>query len=221
MDCRLNQKTRHPARPTLCSGRAHVRAAMVRSLAFFGLASAIWALLPLYVRQVLGLSAASYGAMLGATGAGAVLGGMAIPHLKGRLSRDGQVMFGGILCGAALIPVALLPSPAVAGCAMVVFGCGWTLSASNLMSAVQMATAPWVRGRGIAVYQAIVNGGMGFGAIIWGWVAENAGLSGTILAAGIGGIGIAIIARTHSLSDEIVDLRCRRRLLRPVSSRMT
>jgi len=31
-----------------------VRSTLVRSAAFFGCASAIWALLPLYVRQVLG-----------------------------------------------------------------------------------------------------------------------------------------------------------------------
>jgi len=38
-----------------------VRSALVRSAAFFGCGSAIWALLPLYVRQVLGLSSASFG----------------------------------------------------------------------------------------------------------------------------------------------------------------
>ena len=37
-----------------------VRSALLRSAAFFGCASAIWALLPLYVRQVLGLSSASF-----------------------------------------------------------------------------------------------------------------------------------------------------------------
>jgi MFS family permease len=183
----------------------NVRAAMVRSLAFYGMASAIWALLPLYVRQVLGLSATGYGVMLGATGAGAVLGGMVMPHLNNRLSRDNQVVLGGIVCSATLIPVALLPSPGVAGCAMIVFGCGWILAASNLMAAVQLASAPWVRARGVAVYQAIFNGGMGIGAIIWGWLAESAGLSGTILAAALGGIGMALVGRTHPLSDEIDD----------------
>lgn len=183
----------------------NVRAVMVRSLAFYGMASAIWALLPLYVRQVLGLSAVSYGAMFGAIGAGAVLGGMLMPRLNVWLSRDDQVMVGGVVCSAILIPVALLPSPIVTACAMVVFGCGWILAASNLLAGVQLASAPWVRARSVAVYQAIFSGGMGAGAIIWGWLAENAGLSGTILAAALGGIGMSLVARTHPLSDEIVD----------------
>ena len=97
----------------------NLRAAMVRSLAFYGMASAIWALLPLYVRQVLGLSAASYGALLGATGVGALVGGLVMPHIRAWLSRDGEVMLGGILCSATLIPVALLPSP---GCGRLCYG---------------------------------------------------------------------------------------------------
>jgi MFS family permease len=48
-----------------------VRSTLVRSAAFFGCASAIWALLPLYVREVLGLSSASFGLMMGVIGAGA------------------------------------------------------------------------------------------------------------------------------------------------------
>ena len=58
-----------------------VRSTLVRSAAFFGCASAIWALLPLYVRQVLGLSSASFGLMMGVIGAGAVLGGLLMPRL--------------------------------------------------------------------------------------------------------------------------------------------
>jgi MFS family permease len=143
--------------------------------------------------------------MLGATGLGAMLGGIMMPWLNGRLSRDSQIMLGGLLCSATLLPVALLSSTEVTGCAMIVFGCGWILAASNLLATVQLASAPWVRARCVAVYQAIFNGGMGFGAITWGWLAESAGLSGTLLAAGLGGIGMALVSRTYPLSDEIID----------------
>ena len=50
-----------------------VYSTLVRSAAFYGCASALWALLPLYVRDVLGLSSASFGVMMGVIGAGAVL----------------------------------------------------------------------------------------------------------------------------------------------------
>ena len=183
----------------------NVRAAIVRSLTFYGLASAIWALLPIFVRQKLRLSAASYGMMLGATGVGATLGGIMMPWLNGRLSRDSQVMLGGVVCSATLLPVALLSSTVATVCAMIVFGCGWILAASNLLATVQLASAPWVRARCVAIYQAIFNGGMGFGAIAWGWLAESAGLSGPLLATGLGGIGMALVSRAYPLGDEIID----------------
>jgi hypothetical protein len=74
-----------------------VRSTLVRSAAFFGCASAIWALLPLYVRQVLGLSSASFGLMMGVIGAGAVLGGLMMPQPHKLFSRR------------ALVPLASFP----------------------------------------------------------------------------------------------------------------
>ena len=82
-----------------------VRVALVRSGAFYLFASAIWALLPLYVRDILALSSASYGLMLGAIGVGAVLGGVLMPQLRRRISRDSCVMLAGLLTSGALIPV--------------------------------------------------------------------------------------------------------------------
>jgi MFS family permease len=81
-----------------------VRSTLVRSAAFFGCASAIWALLPLYVRQVLGLSSASFGLMMGVIGAGAVLGGLMMPQLHRSFSRDNLIMLAGASCSLALVP---------------------------------------------------------------------------------------------------------------------
>ncbi|WP_237213676.1 MFS transporter [Falsiroseomonas oryziterrae] len=182
-----------------------VRVALVRSAAFYAFASAIWALLPLYVRDVLGLASTSYGLMLGCIGAGAVLGGLLVPRLRSLLSRDGFVMVAGLLTGGALVPVALLPHPAVVAASMLVFGVGWIIGSSNLQTTVQLACAPWVRARGLAIYQAIYNGGMGLGAIGWGWLGMHAGLTGTILAAGLGGMVMAVVARLQALPGEIDD----------------
>jgi hypothetical protein len=55
------------------------------------------------------------------------------------------------------------------------------------------------------VYQAVFSAGMGIGALVWGWLAESAGLPGTLLAAGLGGVAMALVGRAFALSDEIVD----------------
>jgi len=182
-----------------------VRSALVRAAAFFGCASAIWALLPLYVRQVLGLSSSSFGLMMGVIGAGAVFGGLMMPSLNRLLSRNNLIMLAGASCGLALVPLAVLPSATTAYAALLVFGVGWIVGASSLQATVQLATAPWVRARVLSLYQAVYNGGMGLGAIFWGWFGERAGLTTTILAAGLVGCFIALLTRAIQLPPEISD----------------
>ena len=182
-----------------------VRVALVRSGAFYLFASAIWALLPLYVRDILALSSASYGLMLGAIGVGAVLGGVLMPLLRHRVSRDSCVMLAGLLTSGALIPVALLKTPSAVTASMIVYGIGWIIGTTNLQATVQLACAPWVRARGLALYQAVFNGGMGFGAVAWGWLGTYSGLPGTLLAAGLGGIVMALVARLQALPNEVAD----------------
>jgi MFS family permease len=182
-----------------------VRHGLVRSAAFYGCGSAIWALLPLYVRQVLGLSSASFGVMMGVIGAGAVLGGLGMPLLRKSFPRNNLIMLAGASCGLALIPLAIIPSAMTAHAALLVFGIAWVVGASNLQATVQLAAAPWVRARVLALYQAVYNGGMGLGAIFWGWLGGNAGLTGTILAAGLVSCVIALLTRAIELPAEISD----------------
>jgi MFS family permease len=202
---------REPFRSAMRVGVAYslaepvVRSALVRSAAFYGCGSAIWALLPLYVRQVLGLSSASFGVMMGVIGAGAVLGALAMPRLRKSFPRNNLIMLSGALCGLALIPLAVIPSAATAHAALLVFGIAWIVGATNLQATVQLAAAPWVRARVLALYQAVFNGAMGLGAISWGWLGGHVGLTGAILAAGVASCVIAFLTRAVELPAEISD----------------
>jgi MFS family permease len=157
------------------------------------------------VRDVLKLSSASFGVMMGVIGAGAVLGGLIMPLLRKSMARNNLIVLAGVACSLALIPLALAPSTMTAYPALVVFGIGWIVGASNLQATVQLAAAPWVRARALALYQAMFNGGMGLGALVWGLLGENAGLTGTILAAGLFGCVIALLTRAVELPAEIGD----------------
>jgi hypothetical protein len=114
-------------------------------------------------------------------------------------------MLAGMACGLALIPLALVPSVMTAYPALLVFGFGWIVGASDLQATVQLAAAPWVRARVVALYQAMFNGGMGIGALFWGLLGEHASLPGTLLAAGLGGCVIALLTRAIELPAEIGD----------------
>ena len=181
-----------------------VYSTLVRSVAFYGSASALWALLPLYVRDVIGLSSASFGVMMGVIGAGAVLG-LIMPLLRKLIQRNNLITLAGAACSLALVPLALIPSTTTAYPALLVFGIGWIVGSSNLQATVQLASAPWVRARALALYQAMYNGGMGLGALLWGLLGEKAGLSGTMLAAGLVGCVIALLTRAVELPAEIGD----------------
>jgi MFS family permease len=202
---------REPFRSAMRVGVAYslaepvVRSALVRSAAFYGCGSAIWALLPLYVRQVLGLSSASFGVMMGVIGAGAVLGALAMPRLRKSFQRNNLIMLSGALCGLALLPLAVIPSAMTAHAALLVFGIAWVVGASNLQATVQLAAAPWVRARVLALYQAVFNGSMGLGAFLWGWLGNHAGLTETILAAGLASCVVALLTRAVELPAEISD----------------
>jgi hypothetical protein len=62
-----------------------------------------------------------------------------------------------------------------------------------------------VRARALALYQATFNGGMGFGALLWGLLGDHASLTGTMLAAGLVGCVIALLTRGVELPHEIDD----------------
>ena len=110
--------------------------------------------------------------MMGIIGSGAVLGGLLMPPLNRWFSRNTLIMLAGTVCGLALVPLAVVPSAMTAYAALLVFGVGWIVGASNLQATVQLATAPWVRARVLALFQAVVNGGMGLGAISGGCSAS-------------------------------------------------
>jgi MFS family permease len=91
---------------------SEMRAAILRACAFFFFASALWALLPLIIREELGLGPAAFGSMLGVGGCGAVAAGVMLPTLRARFSQGRLVFLASLLAYAAM---ALLALP-ITGC---------------------------------------------------------------------------------------------------------
>jgi len=65
---------------------------LVRAAVFFAFSSAVWALLPLVARNLLGGTAGFYGVPLGAGGAGAIGGALLMPPLRTPLGVGGPVL---------------------------------------------------------------------------------------------------------------------------------
>ncbi len=152
---------------------APFRAVLARTAAFVMPASALWALLPLFARRGLGLSAAGYGLLLGCLGAGAIVGAAFLPRVRERLTSDRLVLAGAAVFAVVSAAVALARGPLVAGGGLFIGGMAWMGAMSTLSVAAQNAVPAWVRARALAVGLLAVQGSMALGSLLWGVVATH------------------------------------------------
>ncbi len=178
-----------------------MRAAMVRAVAYFFPSAAIWALLPLVVREQLGLGAGSFGLLLGLMGVGGVTSGMLLPQLRGRANRGTTVLGASLFSCAGMSLVAATHHWLPAAIGMVCFGIGWVAAASTAQAAAQLVAPAWVRARALAIYQLAFNGALAIGSLFWGWLGTVIGLQQSMALAAVTCAGLAALVRTYSLDQ--------------------
>jgi MFS family permease len=161
-------------------------ATLIRAVGFFVFASAYWALLPLVARNQIGGSAELYGVLLGAIGAGAILGGLALPWLRVRLGPDRLAAAGTVGTALTLVLYGFARDPATALAASFIAGVSWIAVLSALNVSAQVALPEWVRARGLALYVTMMFGSLTVGSVIWGRLAGMVGLADTHLIAAAG-----------------------------------
>lgn len=164
----------------------HLRATLVRTVAFFLFASAYWALLPLVALTRIAGGPALYGVLLGAIGASAVGGAFLLRRLRERLGADSLVAAATLGTAFATALFALAHHPATAILASFIAGASWIAAVSSLNVSAQVALPEWVRGRGLAMYVTVMFGALSIGSAIWGEVAVVAGLPAALLLAALG-----------------------------------
>ncbi len=149
----------------------HLRATLIRTVGFFLFGSAYWALLPLVARNQIAGGPALYGVLLGGIGAGAVGGAFILPWLKVKLGPDGIVRAGTLGTAVALLLYGKSHEPSVALAASGIAGASWIAVLASLNISAQVALPDWVRGRGLAVFGAVMFGAMTLGSVAWGEIA--------------------------------------------------
>ncbi|MEF7616975.1 MFS transporter [Aquincola sp. MAHUQ-54] len=180
---------------------------LLRAAVFFLFASSVWALLPLVARKMLGGTASFYGVMLGAVGAGAIVGALLLPRLRQRLTADGLVLLASLLSAGVMAALAMAPPQWVAVALMLVLGTGWIIALTTLNGVAQAVLPNWVRGRGLAIYLMVFNGAMAGGSLGWGLIAQEAGVPGTLLAGGAGLVVVALLFHRAKLPTGEADLQ--------------
>ena len=123
-----------------------IRAVLVHGF-FFGLmGSAIWALMPLIARDLLGGGALIYGTLFGAFGVGAVIGALLAAVIRQRLSNHAIITLSSIAFGLMAVGVALSHQVALTMALLLVSGMAWVLALSTLNITVQISSPRWVVG---------------------------------------------------------------------------
>jgi MFS family permease len=181
-------------RRELREGLAYVRADRVvgslASLAFLvPLAGVFFAMVPLYVRETLGLGAGSLGLLLGIYGAGSLTGSTFLA-LRGSVRHRGLFLASlGFVFGGGMIVFAVVHVYAIA--CLVAFGLGMTamLWQNTLSTLVQTQAAPAMRGRVMSIYT------MGLQLVNLGWLAGGlfatvAGIEAALVTAGVAFVGL-------------------------------
>ncbi len=172
-----------------------MQAAMLRAAAFFLPGAAPWAMLPLVVREQLGLGAGVYGMLLGLMGIGGVTAGLLLPHLRVRFQR-GNIVFAATLMsctGMLILGLSRHWLPAAFG--MLIFGLGWVSASSVTQGAAQMASPSWVRARALSIYQLSFNFALAVGTFFWGWLGTQVGLTMALVIAALSGSLLAVVVR--------------------------
>jgi MFS family permease len=176
-----------------------MRAAMLRAAAFFAPGAAPWAMLPLVVREQLGLGAGVYGVLLGLMGIGGVTAGLLLPQLRVRFKRGNIVFFASLMSCSGMLILALSRHWLPAAFGMLMFGLGWVSASSVTQGAAQMASPGWVRARALSIYQLSFNFALAAGTFFWGWLGTQVGLTMALVTAAVSGSVLAVLVRRYDI----------------------
>jgi MFS family permease len=162
-----------------------VLAQLVRTVAYSGAGSALWALLPVIGQRQLGLGAAGFGLLMGCLGTGAVCAGLVIGRLRARVGLERLVGGGCVVFAAVMVTAAFARSHFLVYGALVVGGAAWMSVLSTFNTATQTSVPPWVRARAMAMHTLCALGSFALGSALWGAMSDVLGLPFALSAAAV------------------------------------
>jgi MFS family permease len=150
-------------------------------------------LLPLLARFTWHGSASTYAALTAAMGVGSVVGALA----SGARGRVSPRILTGAACafGAVMLLAAVAPSFPLQVAALVPLGAASVTFAAGVNSALQLAVAPELRGRVMALYSVVFLGSTPIGGPLAGWLSESAGPRAGLVMGGVAALAAGLVAR--------------------------
>ena len=150
-------------------------------------------LLPLLATFGYGGGAGAYATLTTAMGLGAIAGAVANgarSRVRPAFLASAAAAFGGLVVAAAAAP-----GIAFAAVALVPVGAASVIFAASVNSFLQLAVAPHMRGRVMALYSIVFMGSTPIGGPLMGWIAGTAGPRAALALGGLVALGAAVWAR--------------------------
>jgi predicted MFS family arabinose efflux permease len=195
--------------PAIVDGFAYVRnsglarSVLLRTGTFSVAAVAMLALLPIIARPY---GAQGYGVLLACFGLGALLGALALPRLRQKLSVDGVVGTAILIFASMTLAAGRVQTFAALCAIMLVSGGAWIGILACLNVAAQTMCPAYVRARALSFYLLVLQGGMAIGATLWGMLAERLGVPDALGAAALA-LGLGVFAlRGHRITASELEL---------------
>jgi MFS family permease len=150
-------------------------------------------LLPLLAEFSFHGGAGAYAAFTTAMGVGAILGAVA----NGARSRIHPAMLAAAALGFGALTLALAAAPSllVAALALVPVGAASVVFAASVNSALQLAVAPAMRGRVMALFSVVLLGSTPIGGPLMGWIANAASPRAALALGGLAALAAGLGAR--------------------------
>lgn len=162
-----------------------VRTALLRVLAFGLTTATASALAPLIAKEMLGGDAATFGILLGAQGAGAVMGALFVSQIRARVPTEWAIRVFAMGSGAALVGIGFSHSLLLSCLAFLLVGACNILTIAMLNVSVQMSAPRWVTARALSLFSSAITAGVGIGAWGWGMVASRFDVASALVASGV------------------------------------
>ena len=150
-----------------------IKRALLRSFTVCVCIASANALAPLIARDVLGGDADMYGLLLGVSGVGAVMAGLAVSHIRSLAHTEFSLKILALIGATSLLVVGLSKSLILTCLALFIASGASILIVSLLNISVQLSTPRWVIARALSMFQTCTAGGIAIGSWMWGLVAAD------------------------------------------------
>ena len=168
--------------------------ALTSVMTVFGFPYAV--LMPVMARDVLGVGADGYGAMMAATGVGAIIASLIVASWGQRFARGQILLFSEMGFAIVLVAFSLSRVFALSAVLLALLGFCMIIYMTIANTAIQMLTPNDLRGRVMSIWILVSFGFSPIGSLLSGAVAQQWGAP---LALGIGGVICAIAAISTAL----------------------